>query len=107
MKITFSRTPRPRQFVHKPIYWNPAEDERKEREERVRKEMGLASEDGEFKTSIKRGAFRKGSGGSASDRDDSTRAARRRSNVRLVLIIAVLLVIAAFLYISSSDYLLL
>ena len=38
-KFVFVRTPRPRQFQHKPIYWNPEDDARKERDERVRQRL--------------------------------------------------------------------
>ncbi len=107
MKLTVFRTPKPRRFVHKPIYWNPEEDERKEREERLRKEQGLPSEDGEFKTSIKRGTFRKGGVADAPMRDDSYHAEKRRSNVRLLVIIAGLLILAAMMYITSSEFLML
>ncbi len=108
MKITIFRTPKPRRFVHKPIYWNPEEDERKERAERVRKEKGEALKEGEeFSTSIKRGTFRKGGIGEAPMRDDSYHKEKRRANVRLILIIVALLVLAVMMYVTSSDYLLL
>ena len=85
MKIFFFRTPKPRRYVHKPIYWDPEEDERKEREERVRKELGLPPEDGKFHTSIKRGSFRKlRESGDAKVPSDTSRE-RRNSNLRLLL----------------------
>lgn len=105
MKIFFFRTPKPRRYVHKPIYWDPEEDERKEREERVRKELGLPPEDGKFHTNIKRGSFRKlRESGDAKVPSDTSRE-RRNSNLRLLLIIAALLVVAYILYTTSGDFL--
>ncbi len=107
MKITVFKTPKPRRFMHKPIYWNPEEDERKERQERVRKQMGeILAEGEEFKTSISRGSFRKATiGVDAPMRDDSYHSEKRRSNVRLLIIIVGLLAVAAMMYLTSSDYL--
>ena len=59
MRITFSRTPKPRRFVHKNIYYDPEKEARQEREERVRKENGQYEEGQSYKPSIKRGSFRR------------------------------------------------
>ena len=56
-KFTFVKTPKPRAFYHRPIYWNPEEEERKERLERVRKDLGERDENEPYKASIKRGYF--------------------------------------------------
>ena len=105
MRIYFFRTPKPRRFVHKPIYWDPEADERKEREERVRKELGLPPEDGKFHTSIKRGTFRTlREGGDVKDPAEARRE-RRNANVRLLIIIGALLVAAYLLYVTSGDFL--
>ena len=45
MKIVFFRTPKPRRFHHKNIYYDPEKEEREERENRVNKELGLNQED--------------------------------------------------------------
>ena len=62
-------TPKPRGFNHVNIYYDPEKEEREERENRVNKELGIKQE--EFKTSIKRGSFRRlhkiEGGGSGSD----------------------------------------
>ena len=45
----FTKTPNHKRFAYKPRYWDPAAEERKEREERIRKEIerekGNAQED--------------------------------------------------------------
>lgn len=99
-KFVFVRTPKPRSFNHKPIYWNPDEEEHKERVARLQKDVDLAS----YKPNIKRGSFRRSRWDSPDETSDMQRE-RRRSNIRLLLIIFVLLVVAAVFYLSSGAYL--
>ena len=103
-KFTFVKTPKPRAFYHRPIYWNPEEEERKERLERVRKDLGERDENEPYKASIKRGSFRRGRWEQPDETPDM-HTARRRSNVRLFVIILVLLALAAVLYLTSNAYL--
>lgn len=103
-KFTFVKTPKPRAFYHRPIYWNPEEEERKERLERVRKELGERDENQPYKSSIKRGSFRRGRWEQPDETPDM-HTERRRSNVRLFVIILVLLALAAVLYLTSNAYL--
>ena len=103
-KFTFVKTPKPRAFYHRPIYWNPEEEERKERLERVRKDLGELDENQPYKASIKRGSFRRGRWEQPDETPDM-HTERRRSNVRLFVIILVLLALAAVLYFTSSAYL--
>ena len=103
-KFTFVKTPKPRAFYHRPIYWNPEEEERKERLERVRKDLGERDENEPYKTSIKRGSFRRGRWEQPDETPDM-HTERRRSNVRLFVIVLVLLALAAVLYLTSSAYL--
>lgn len=103
-KFTFVKTPKPRAFYHRPIYWNPEEEERKERLERVRKDLGERDENEPYKASIKRGSFRRGRWEQPDETPDM-HTERRRSNVRLFVIILVLLALAAVLYFTSSAYL--
>lgn len=90
-------TPKPKQYYHRPIYYNPEEEERKEREQR----LGLnTQDDGKFHTSIQRGSFRK----QRWDAPEETREMRRErtnSNVRLLVILVVLFGIAAFIYFTT------
>jgi hypothetical protein len=103
-KFTFVKTPKPRAFYHRPINWNPEEEERKERLERVRKDLGERDENQPYKASIKRGSFRRGRWEQPDETPDM-HTERRRSNVRLFVIILVLLALAAVLYLTSSAYL--
>lgn len=96
-KFVFVRTPRPRQFQHKPIYWNPEDDERKERDKRVKQRLGQTAQDEPFKTSIKRGSFRKKRWDSPDETAD-IQAERRRSNIRLLVIALILIALSVAMY---------
>jgi Flp pilus assembly protein TadB len=45
----FNKTPNYKRFAYTPRHYDPAEEERKEREERIRRELSLGSEDKEEK----------------------------------------------------------
>lgn len=106
MRISFFKTPKPRPYRHKFIYYDPEKEERQEREERVNKELGIKDENKPFVTSIKRGSFRHmyEDGVEVNNNSDFKRQ-KRASNIRLLIIILILLVIVAYLYFSSLDYL--
>ena len=106
MRISFFKTPKPRPYRHKFIYYDPEKEERQEREERVNKELGIKDENKPFVTSIKRGSFRRmyEDGVEVNNNSDFKRQ-KRASNIRLLIIILNLLVIVAYLYFSSLDYL--
>lgn len=88
-------TPKPRGFNHVNIYYDPEKEAREERENRVNKELGIQQE--EFKTSIKRGSFRRlhqiEGGGSGSD----VRSAARAANIRFAIIAVLLILVFLFL----------
>lgn len=104
MKFVFVRTPKPRRYVHKNIYYDPEKEAREEREVRVNKELGIETEEG-FRTSIKRGSFRRLRADVEMAETRDMRAERRRANVRFVVIVALLLALAAVLYFSSGEFL--
>ena len=106
MRISFFKTPKPRPYRHKFIYYDPEKEERQEREERVNKELGIKDENKPFVTSIKRGSFRRmyEDGVEVNNNSDFKRQ-KRASNIRLLIIILILLVIVAYLYFSSLEYL--
>ncbi len=112
MKITFVRTPKPRRFRHVNIYYNPEEEERKERDARVNKDLGIVDENEPFKPTITRGSFRRirkisGDENEKMDKSNliSERSERRAANIRFVIIAFVLIAIAFVLYITSGDFL--
>lgn len=95
-KFVFVRTPKPRQFNHVPIYWNPEEEARQERDQRAARNVGETDPNKPFKSSIKRGSFRKKTWDAPAETSDM-RAERRRSNIRLLVIAAILIVIAIWM----------
>lgn len=96
-KFKIFHTPRPRQYTHKPIYWDPEEEECREREKRVARDMGQGNPDIPYHTDIKRGTFRRRHWDAPQETHDMRRE-RRRSNVRLAIIAIVLLALTALLY---------
>ena len=106
MRISFFRTPKPRPYRHKYIYYDPEKEERQEREERVNKELGIQDENKPFVSSIKRGTFRRlHENGVEVSNDSDFQRQKRSSNIRLLIIILGLLALVAYLYFSSVDYL--
>lgn len=104
-KFVIFRTPKPRRYTHKNIYYDPLKEAHEERQERIRKQMGIAaSEDQPYKPSIKRGSFRRGIFGTAEETQDM-RSERKRSNIRLIIILIILFGFAAFLYLTSKSFL--
>ncbi len=106
MKLVFFRTPKPRQYVHKNIYYDPLKEERAEREERVNKELGITDESKGFTTSIRRGSFRR----SRFDADDMPARdelanSRKMKTARSIIIIVASLLLAAYIIATSGDFL--
>ena len=88
--ITMFRTPRPKQFEYRPIYYDPRKDELKERESRIKQELGLADKDSPRGSMIK-GRIREHYEKRIKGRGD------RKSTLRLVVIFVVLCLIAYYL----------
>lgn len=57
--FSFYNNRRPRQYDHKPIYFDPHKEAMEERVRKIKKEMGLIEQDEDFKPSIK-GTFVEG-----------------------------------------------
>ena len=49
----FYKIRKPRAYAPKPIYWDPEKERMQEREARIKKEMGLVSQDEEFQSNVK------------------------------------------------------
>jgi len=101
--IKLVHTPKPRRFNHVNIYYDPEKEEREERENRVAKQLnterGVVSDPAQFKTSIKRGTFRRmrkfDVGG---NNDENVQALAKRANRRFMIIAAALLLIALLIW---------
>lgn len=82
MFFNFFKTPEVRKFNHKPIYWDPEEDERKERRERIRQEIANERGNGTPKSTLRRGFL-------SSQREQDAQNSKT-SVIRLALIIGLL-----------------
>ena len=95
MRITFFRTPRPKQFNYIPRYYDQQKEEAEERQRRIEKELGIEQQGG-FRTSITRGSMTK--------RIYERRRANRMSVIRLLIIIAILTMLAIYLVTGNFEF---
>jgi hypothetical protein len=97
--FSFYNVRKPRQFTHKPIYWDPRKEALEERIRKIKLEMGELHENREdYKPSIK-GTFIEGTTHlkkSKSKGDDVRNRLNR--NMRLLLVLALLAALYWFLY---------
>lgn len=100
MRFTFIKIPRHRVFQYDPIYYNPEKEERKNRERRIRQEMGdTVEEQGDrgYTERIRGGMRRR-----IKSHFEVTRSERKKSNLRLIIILIALM--ALFYYLLNSAY---
>jgi len=88
--FSFYKVRKPRQFEHKPIYYDPRKEDLEERERRIRREMGEEKIDENYKPLIK-GTFIEGTSHlkKSHTRGEDARS-RKYKNVRLVVILVLL-----------------
>ncbi|MFO8001583.1 MAG: hypothetical protein R6U46_10085 [Marinilabilia sp.] len=100
MRFTFIKIPRHRKFQYDPIYYNPEKEEREARERRLRKEMGMSVEEQSGRGHVER--IRGGMRRRIKSQFEVTRTERKKSNIRLIIILVIL--IALFYYLLNSAY---
>jgi len=88
----FIKLPSHKQFNYTPRYWDPEKEEREDRIRRIKQEMGIDIPSDPNRSTIRRGSFRQAS------RNTKVKA-KRSSNVRLLIILAVLFLLAYLLFI--------
>ena len=93
--FSFYNVRKPRQFEHKPIYWDPDKEELEKRVHRVKREMGLEEESVEEYQDAIRGSFIEGTTHltKSKSRGDDPRS-RHYKNMKLLLALVAL----AFLF---------
>lgn len=89
----FFNAPKPKKFRMEPRFWNPEKEKREARERRIKAELGMKSEDGIYQPYISRGDFKVG----FSKGKWSPGSQRRRSNTRLLVLIAILGIVLYFI----------
>ena len=103
MKITFFRLPKHRVFQHDPIYYDEKKEKQKKRERDARVELGILTDEEKtsgFEDRI-RGKMRK----RIKPPFSIALRERRKSNIRLLIIILILMFLAYKLYTSSGAWL--
>ncbi len=103
MKFTFFKIPKHRQFNYSPLYYDEAKEERKERERRVRDELGISptQEDKENSTEDRiKGKMRR----KIKSSFEVTHKARRTSNIRLIIILIGLFALFYYLLKASHEW---
>lgn len=96
--FSFFNSRRPRQYEHKPIYWDPQKELSEERERRIKREMGLEDDLSEYKPAIK-GTFVEGTTHLKKSVDSGADANERKyKNVRLAAILIILALAGWFIF---------
>ncbi len=99
----FIHTPGTKKFHITPRFHDPDQEERDERERRIKEELGIADEkkdDGKpFRPNIK-GKFRNSDGWQAK----STEAARRAQNRRLIILVLILVLVFYLFFYSDLTF---
>jgi hypothetical protein len=101
MKFTFIKTARHRTFHHEPIYYDPAKEERDDRTRRVKDELGVEQEEDNRTVEERvRGKMRR----KIKANFEATRKEKRRSNLRLAIILIGLVILFYYLFKSSAEW---
>ncbi|PVX51994.1 hypothetical protein C7377_0289 [Balneicella halophila] len=101
----FTKQRKPRGLTRKPIYWDPEKEEREAREQRIKAELGITSDDknstGIYRPEIK-GKFRSAHLGSRDEIKEVKRKSIRRTIIFFFILIALLyLMIAALPFLEQ------
>ncbi|RHJ90337.1 hypothetical protein [Parabacteroides bouchesdurhonensis] len=96
--FSFYNVRKPRQFEHKPIYWDPHKEAMQERVSKIKHEMGMEEPLEEYKPQIK-GTFIEGTSHLKKSRDkgQDSRSLRYR-NAKLLVALAVLAALFWYLF---------
>ena len=96
--FSFYNMRKPRQFEHKPIYWDPHKEEMEARVSKAKRELGIEESLENYKPHIK-GTFIEGTTHLKKQVErGATSRTRTYSNVRFVVILVVLIALFWFLY---------
>ena len=99
--LSFYNMPKPRQYDHQPIYYDPKKEALKKRIQKVKQELGVEETNYEdYKESI-RGSFTEGTSHlkRSKERGDGL-SDRERKNMRLLLVLAVLIFLLFFFFLK-------
>ncbi len=101
MKFTFVKLAKHRTFHHKPIYYDENKEEREERIRNAKNELGVEQEEDSRSTEERvRGKMRR----RIQNNFEITRSEKRKSNLRLILIIIALMVLFYYLFNTGKEW---
>ncbi len=101
MKVTFIKTARHRTFHHTPIYYDEAKEEREERARRIKDELGIEQEEDNRSTEQRiRGQMKR----KISTHFDVVRKEKRKSTLRLIVILIGLMIAFYYLFSTSKEW---
>jgi len=98
------KIPRHRVFKHEPMYYDEVKERQESREIRARDELGLLSDE-EVKMGYAgriKGGFR---GNKIKSHYEVTRSIKRKSNIRLIIILVILVLLAQYFVRSGQEWL--
>lgn len=95
------KKPEYRRFNLTPRYWDPAKEEREERERRIKAELGIKDENAPYIPNIK-GQFRK----NFEERKSHRSSLNSSYALRMFMILVLLFIIAFFIFIKNPEGLL-
>jgi len=103
MKFSFIKTAKHRTFYHQPIYYDAMKDEREDRARRIKNELGIEQEEDSRTVEDRvRGKMRR----KIQTHFEITRKEKRKSNLRLAIILIGLVMLFYYLFMSSSEWIL-
>jgi hypothetical protein len=91
-------------YDHQPIYYDEVKERQKEREKKIKEELGMQSEDEQdrdYAARIRAG-FR--SGHKIKPHYEVTRSIKRKSNIMLIVILVILMLLAKYLVKSGEEW---
>ncbi|MBK3517418.1 hypothetical protein [Carboxylicivirga marina] len=95
MKFTFSKVSRHRVFQHDPIYYDEQKEKNEARQRRIKEELGLLEDEEKEKGYADR--IRGGMRRRMKSHYEVARSEKRRSNLRLVVILIILMILGVYL----------
>ena len=102
MKISFFKLDKPRRFSYQPIFYDEANERRKERERQMRIELGMPPMEGDENRSAEERIRGKFTAARTYGNFDFRRKAQRTSNKRILVIAAILFMLIYLMYYSSG-----
>ncbi|MBN1118082.1 MAG: hypothetical protein JXA77_12800 [Bacteroidales bacterium] len=95
MRITFFKTPRPKEFNYIPRYYDEQKEAAEERQKRIEQELGIHNQNA-YRPNISRGSMAR--------KFAEKRSSNRKSSFRLIIIIAILSLLAYYILNNNFSF---